>query len=316
VARAPRKPDVAVRPRQRGQRQHQPARDHGPTVLERWAFCAAGQRRGIHVGDNIPTTVERTTIDGNAAISTDLHGEASSIDGGMLIGASPLTMRDSQVDRNLTATTADTVADVAPVGSALEIDGSGTIVDTNVDGNVATTVSPTGVASTTGGLGVFDTDLLTVKNSTITENLALAQSDTGSVSVLGAGVFNNTLLTMDHVVVSRNTGRTDGPDGTVQGGGIWNGDLITGPPVLTLVDSSVVGNALEAGPGIPRQGGGPFTTFPFARVNTLIAGNRPDQCFGCAAAGTAQVANAARSHAARASARRRARDRAVAGRIH
>jgi hypothetical protein len=140
------------------------------------------------------------------------------------------------------------------VGSALESDGSGTIVNTSVVGNVATTFSPAGVASTTGGLGVFDTDLVTVKNATISENLTVARSDTGSAEVLGGVVFNNTLLTMDHVVVSHNTARATGPDGDAQGGGIWNGDLITGPPVLTLVNSSVVGNALEASPGIPRAG--------------------------------------------------------------
>lgn len=268
-------------------------------------FVILANAGGIHVGDNIPTTVERTTIDDNAAISSDLQGEAGSIDGGMLIGASPLTMRDSHVDRNLTATTALTVADVAPVGSALESDGSGTITDTSVNGNVATTFSPDGVASTTGGLGVFDTDLLTVQNATITGNLTLARSNTGSASVLGGGVFNNTLLTLDHVAVSHNTARADGPGGTAQGGGIWNGDLITGPPVLTLQNSSVVGNALEADPGIPRQGGGLFTTFPVVRVNTLIAGNRPDQCFGCAAA-SAQMARAARA---------RVRDRAPVRRI-
>jgi hypothetical protein len=249
---------------------------------------------GIHVGDNIPTTVERSTIDGNAAISSDLQGEASSIDGGFLIGASPLTMRDSHVDHNLTATTAQTVEDVVPAGGALEVDGAGMIVNTSVNGNVATTFSPTGVAGTNGGLGVFDTDLLTVKNSTISQNLTVARSDTGSAEVLGGGVFNNTLLTLDHVAVNRNTARAEGPGGDAQGGGIWNGDLVTGPPVLTLENSSVVGNVLEASPGIPRQGGGLFTTFPVVRVNTLIAGNRPDQCVGC----SLTSAMARRAHAA------------------
>ncbi len=275
-------------------------------------FVVLANCGGVHVGDNIPTTIERSTIDDNAAISNDLQGEASSIDAGFLIGASPLTMRDSHVDHNLTATTAQTVADVAPVGTALEVDGSGTIANTSVVGNVATTFSPGGDASTTGGLGIFDTDLTTVKNSLISENLTLARSDTGSAEVLGGGVFNNTLLTFDHVVVSRNTALADGPDGTAQGGGIWNGDLVTGPPVLTLVSSSVVGNALEASPGIPRHGGGMFTTFPVVRVNTLIAGNRPDQCVGCSLTAAMARRGALRSDAARASARGRVRDRALA----
>jgi hypothetical protein len=120
-------------------------------------FVVLANAGGIHVGDNIPTRVERSAIDDNSAISSDLQDEASSIDAGVLVGASPLTMRDSHVDRNPTATTALTVADVTPVGSALESDGSGTIADTTIVGDVATTFSPTGVATTTGGLGVFDT---------------------------------------------------------------------------------------------------------------------------------------------------------------
>jgi hypothetical protein len=246
-------------------------------------FVILANAGGIHVGDHIPTTVERTRIDDNAAIATDLQGEASSIDAGVIVGASPLIMRASHVDHNLTATTAATVADVAPVGDALEIDGSGTIVDSTVNGNVATTFSPDGVAGTYGGLGVFDTDLLTVKNSAISDNFTLARSQTGFAEVLGGGVFNNTLLTLDHVEVSGNTARADGPSGVAQGGGIWNGDLLAGPPVLTLENSSVVDNALEASHGILRQGG-LFTTFPVARTNTLIAGNRPDQCVGCSLA--------------------------------
>jgi hypothetical protein len=272
-------------------------------------FVILANAGGIHVGDHIPTTVERTRIDNNAAIATDLQGEASSIDAGMIVGASPLTMRSTHVDHNLTATTAATVADVAPVGDALEIDGSGTIVDSTVNGNVATTLSPDGLAGTYGGLGVFDTDLLTLKNSAISGNFTLARSETGFAEVLGGAVFNNTLLTLDHVEVSGNTARADGPSGVAQGGGIWNGDLLAGPPVLTLENSSVVDNALEASPGILRQGGGMFTTFPVVRTNTLIAGNRPDQCVGCSL-----VVATARRWAARPSLAVRARNVATAER--
>jgi filamentous hemagglutinin len=258
---------------------------------------------GIHVGDHIPTTVQRSTINDNAAVSSDPEGEASSIDAGMIVGASPLTMRDSQVDRNLTATTALTVGDVGPAGSALEVDGSGAIADTSIDGNVASTVSPGGAASTAGGLFVLDTDLLTVENSTISGNLTVAQSDTGSATVLGGGVFNNSLLLMDHVTVSRNRARAEGPAGDAQGGGIWNGAFIIGPPALTLERSSVVGNALEASAGIARQGGGVFTTFPIVRVSTVIGGNRPDQCVGCSLAAAMARRGTASSVAARQSER-------------
>jgi fibronectin-binding autotransporter adhesin len=255
-----------------------------PLVSSDGSFVMLANAGGVHVGDNIPTTVERSSISDNDATSSDPEGEASSIDAGMIVGASPLTMRGSQVDRNLTATTALTVGDVGPAGSALEVDGSGTIIDTNIDGNVATTFSPDGAAITAGGLGVFDTGVLTVRQTTISDNFTLARSDTGSATVLGGAVFNNTQLVMDRVMISHNTARADGPAGDAQGGGIWNGALVTGPPTLTLQNSSVVGNALESSPAISRQGGGLFTAFPVVRVNTLIAGNRPDQCVGCSLA--------------------------------
>lgn len=191
-------------PRHCCQRQHQPAHDPGPPSSSDGNFVVLANAGGIHVGDNIPTRVERSAIDDNSAISSDLHDEASSIDAGVLVGASPLTMRDSHVDRNPTATTALTVADVAPVGSALESDGSGTIADTTIVGNVATTFSPTGVASTTGGLGVFDTVLLSEGLQDQPGRGRGAQRH--RLSVLGGAVFN-TQLTMDHVLISRNTAR-------------------------------------------------------------------------------------------------------------
>jgi len=244
-------------------------------------FIMLANAGGVHVGDNIPTTVVHSRIDHNTAISNDLKGEAASIDAGMLVGASPLTMVHTKVDHNFTATTALTVADVVPVGSALEIDGSATIAHSSVVGNVATTYSPAGVASTTGGLSVFDTAPSTVTDSRISGNLTLARSDTGSASVLGGAVFNNTALTLDRVAVTHNTAGANGPAGAAQGGGIWNGNLITGPPALTVKSSKVVKNTLQARPGVPRQGAGIFTTFPVAQTDTVIAANSPDQCVGC-----------------------------------
>jgi hypothetical protein len=58
-------------------------------------------------------------------------------------------------------------------------------------------------------------------------------------------------------VVRGNSGRAEGPDATVQGGGIWNGVLLSGPPVeLTLRHTQVVENSLSAGPGGSGQGAG------------------------------------------------------------
>jgi hypothetical protein len=70
----------------------------------------------------------------------------------------------------------------------------------------------------------------------------------------------------------------------VQGGGIWNGNPGDGrAPSLTLTDSTITANALSASNGIVARGGGLLTAFPatLTATRTIIAGNRPDQCYGC-----------------------------------
>jgi len=53
------------------------------------------------------------------------------------------------------------------------------------------------------------------------------------------------------------------------------------PPSLALTDSVVTANRVSGSAGITVQGGGLFTTFPVTLTRTVIAGNKPDQCFGC-----------------------------------
>ena len=83
--------------------------------------------------------------------------------------------------------------------------------------------------------------------------------------------------------VARNIATANGPSGTDQGGGIWNGSLdpssSLGP--LRLTDSTVARNVLNANAGITAQGGGIFTIAKPSIRHTTIAHNRPDQCHGC-----------------------------------
>jgi hypothetical protein len=61
----------------------------------------------------------------------------------------------------------------------------------------------------------------------------------------------------------------------------------------------VTRNSLSGSPGITVQGGGLFTTLPVTLRHSVIAGNTPDQCFGC----TGGTANAAGPGTSGASAR-------------
>ncbi len=88
-----------------------------------------------------------------------------------------------------------------------------------------------------------------------------------------------------------------------QGGGIWNGVLLSGPPVkLTLARTAVTRNAVTGSKRITVHGGGLFTTSPVTLTQSLIARNRPDQCFGCTSSASSpqngKIAGAGQSRAA------------------
>jgi hypothetical protein len=269
---------------------------------------------GIHIGDAIPTTVSDTNIIGNTASSTNPNGEATAIDAGMLVGDSPLTMQDVRVIGNQTLNRVATSADIGPGGSTLELDGPGTLSHLLLLGNLSRETSQDGLASDAGAFAVFnftgDPEPVTVQDSVISGNDAEAGSATGQATVQGSGVFNNSLLTLDGVTVSGNVGRANGTGGFAQGGGIWNGVDLSGPPVeLSLEHTAVVRNALLASPGIEAQGGGLYTTSPVTLDHALIAGNRPDQCVGCSLSAVSPAPNALRapSRAGRTSRRSAAR---------
>ncbi len=246
---------------------------------------------GIHVGDGIATTVEDSAIDRNTASATDEQGEPSAIDAAMIVGVSPLVMDHTEIEGNRTLATTSSTADTGPLGTAIELDGAGTLTHVNILGNVTIASTQSGPAQASGGLAVLNFSdhpprPVSVRDSLIAHNVTSAISATGPASVVGGAVLNNGLLRIDDGHVSNNVGWATGAGGSDQGGGIWNGVDLSGPPVeLTLRNSTVSGNALEASDGIVRQGGGLFTTSPVTLVDTRIVLNHPDQCFGCSLPG-------------------------------
>jgi hypothetical protein len=69
---------------------------------------------------------------------------------------------------------------------------------------------------------------------------------------------------------------------SVFGGGISNGGFGVPPATLTLTDSIVNANRLDGSPGLPLNGGGIYTESSIAPRRTVVAGNKPNDCFGCA----------------------------------
>jgi hypothetical protein len=203
----------------------------------------------------------------------------------MFVSSGSLDMSGSVVSGNRDITEAAHSDGVGSSGSALEVDGGGTISRTRITGNFSSMDSPHSAAGVSGALGIFgNTSLLTVRDSVISGNRATATSSTGSADVQGAGVFNGGLLTLVNVTVSGNSGKATGPSGAAQGGGIWNSTDVTGPPVrLTLERTTVTRNSLACSHGVKEQGGGLFSAPPATVVlrDSRITRNVPDQCSGC-----------------------------------
>jgi hypothetical protein len=200
-----------------------------------------------------PTAVIRNTkITGNRAVANvGTEGTlAVSFGGGLLVEA-PLLMERSQVTDNLARATSggDAVAD----GGGMEVDAPMTLRDSLVARN--SVVAEAGRAALAHGGGIANADRLTVENTRIVDNDVKAS---GAGGPLPFGV----------------------PSGAI-GGGIWNGDFGGPPPTLTVTHSVVAGNSLEAPAGFTLSGGGLFTLYPVSLNQTTVAGNRPDQCFGC-----------------------------------
>jgi hypothetical protein len=256
-----------------------------PSLVDNKPIDMNANSGAIHVGDGIPTTIDSTTITHNRVSAVDPAGEPAAIDSGVLVNHSPLTMTNTAIVGNSVSAVVATSADVGPGGSALEADGGGRISNSRISDNPSSQTAMAGVAATNGGLAVLDfagdPQLLTVDHTVISGNTAVATGSSGA-SALGGGVFNNTLLAMSYDTVTGNVARATGPTGTAQGGGIWNGVDLTGPPVeLTLDHTSVSGNSVLGVGKIDLKGGGLFTNQPVVMNHASIAGNTPDQCFGC-----------------------------------
>jgi hypothetical protein len=240
---------------------------------------------GVQVQGNASATIRRTAIIGNAISSTNTLGDAVAFSGGLHADGA-LVLRDSTVsDNRVVATTGAGSAGRAYVDSgAGELNGDDTVSHSRFTGNTATATSSSGVAqAAAGALVTAAFEHMTITESVISGNRLTATTATGSVTIDGGGIANIGVLTLRNTRVGDNVAIARGPVGSARGGGIANGSDPNGPPQtrLSLVDSAITHNALVASPGITAQGGGLFTPFPVMLMHSVIAGNVPDQCAGC-----------------------------------
>ena len=242
---------------------------------------------GIQLIDTGSATITRTIVRGNVVRSTNSGGGSNSASGGIDADAGLLVLRDSLIDHNRVDVTVSAPGAIGiAFAGGVGIEGPADVSGTHFIGNEVRSSVPAGVAAASAaGLATFSDEPVVVRDSLVSGNGAAAVATGGFALAQGGGVLNAGLLTLRRTRIVANSGSSSGPAGSAEGGGLWNGIVpFQGFPALAtldLVDSVVAGNTLSASAGIPRLGGGIFTNVPFTESGTVIAGNQPDQCFGC-----------------------------------
>lgn len=256
--------------------------NNSATVNSDFGFALAPSG-GVHIkGGTQSVSITNSTISGNAATVTGSFGFAGADTGGVrtdICPPAPCTF------------TNDTISDnsVSVTGSSANVEGrsgagefGGTLSNVRITGNRVDVSSAAGNATAIGGASVFDSG--TITNSLIANNHVHAVAPLGSVDVRGGAinVFGPTMLRSSSV--SGTMVAASGANGSARGGGIFDGVNPDGPPggPLVLQNSKLIGNVLSGSSGITLQGGGLYIEDnPLTLINSLIANNLPDDCFGC-----------------------------------
>jgi hypothetical protein len=230
--------------------------------------------------------VEESVVSGNvaevssavaSAFPFDIQQEANA--GGIRIAGSG-TITRSIVSGN-SVRSSNTIGDAFAAAGGIDSDGELILSQSTVAHNEVSASVPHASGSTAvavgGGLegGGFD-----VRDGVLSGNSVRADSATGAAIVAGGGLANDGQTALVRSLVIANSGTANGAGGLAQGGGISNVNLGS-PPELALTDSVVSANKLSASLGITLLGGGIWTDTLITLIRTLVAGNHPDQCFGC-----------------------------------
>jgi hypothetical protein len=227
-------------------------------------------------------TITGSTVTGNQVSTRNAVGDAIAFSGGVN-NDGVLNVQNSGISANRVSAKAATGsgAGASADSAGLGMGGPAAIERSRIDGNTVTATAPRGDASASfAGMSTGNPSRpVTVTDSIITHNRLTASTDRGTATVQGAGVGHlDGPVLFRRTRITGNSGAADGPTTAAQGGGIIN--LAGESAPLTLDHSVITANQLTSiGAGTP-QGGGLYTNVPVIITSTVIAGNRPDQCFG------------------------------------
>ena len=196
------------------------------------------------------------------------------------------TIRNTQITRNrVIATNTDTTSFPVGFGGGVVAFAPALFDHVQLTGN---TLQVTGAGLAIGDGGGMEVDApVTMRDSVVAHNSVNAQGQGGALAFGGGLAMFGGDLTLERTVVVANAVSATGPlaplpfPGGALGGGISNGGPGVPSANLTLTDSVVNGNSLSGSTGYLVQGGGVFNGGTIARTRTVIAGNKPDDCFGC-----------------------------------
>jgi hypothetical protein len=239
---------------------------------------------GVHLSDQVSAaTISNSTVSRNAASMTNTVGYATAFSGGVHVDIGvDFKLNNSVVSDNSisSATLAGSSSDAEGDSGAGEL--LGRISNTRITGNSVTVSSAAGDATALAGAII---DFGSITNSVLSDNHIEVSSPGGTVFAAGGAlVVDEPGVTLHNTPVNGNTIHAVGASGSAQGGGIFDAPVPDGPPggPLALVNSDLTGNVLSGSFGITLQGGGLYIqNKPFTSTNSSIAGNSPDQCFGC-----------------------------------
>jgi hypothetical protein len=184
---------------------------------------------GVDLVGSATATISNSELDRNSvSIHTPL-GQAYGGDPALAAGG-PLTLQNVRVEDNaerVNVFSSDTNGVSGP--SAFEADSNATITRVEVVGNQVTITTPTSDAAAAGAVGFFAGSVpATMSNSIVADNTATANAPNGIATVQGAGIINDSDLTLTNVLTRDNRGVANGLSGFAQGGGIWNGSIFGG----------------------------------------------------------------------------------------
>jgi hypothetical protein len=246
------------------------------------------------------TTITNSVVSENTAelvSSAPVSVDQASLAGGIHVAFCPVefcgpphpTTITNSIVRGNRATAQDVDVAGLAVGFAGGIEAEGPLLleRSVVTDNVLRAVSAGDAAADGGGLEVLGQ--AKIRDSLIGHNSVLVEAVRAALAQ-GGGIANAGQLTLERTIVLGNSVHATGSGGDLpfglasaaQGGGIWNASFSDdAPPQLTMTDSAVLRNSVSASHGFLVQGGGLYTDFPVSLRRTLVAGNQPDQCFGC-----------------------------------